>query len=545
MLTLSGVNTYTGKTTINLGTISIAAETGLGGNPVSPTADQLYLNGGTLKATATFAIDDANRGITIGTADGTCEVDSSRTLTINEVIAGGAGCDLTKSGAGILNLSRANTYGGATTISAGTLQLGTAGVIPDASSVPITSGAVFDLNGNNETIYALTLNGTGISSGGALVNSSGTAATLTLGATSSLASDSSVGGSGDITIGGAVAIFNSTPRTLTKVGNNTLTLSNGANVDNQDLLLAVSAGTVVLNKTGTAASPSTHCIGGLSVASGGTVKLSGSGGYQVYERAATPTINNGGVLDMNGQNQTFNTPGLTISGTGISSGGALVNDHASSASILYSKLIMGADSSVGGSGTLTISDVISGSSKALTKVGTGTLILSGNNTYSGATTVNAGTLAGTGCGSSATTVNSATLAPGTSGIGTFNTAALAMNTGSSMDWEYNDTTADKVAAAGTLTLATSANAVTIKVKKTGTAVNGEYTLFTFTGTAPSLTGLKFDLTEAPGVTSASAYPSDQNIMVTLLPEPGVIVLEAMLLLAIRGSFTLKGRTISG
>ena len=42
-LTLSGVNTFSGATTINGGTISIAADTGLGTAPGSATPGQLTL----------------------------------------------------------------------------------------------------------------------------------------------------------------------------------------------------------------------------------------------------------------------------------------------------------------------------------------------------------------------------------------------------------------------------------------------------------------------------------------------------------------------
>ena len=70
--------------------------------------------------------------------------------------------------------------------------------------------------------------------------------------------------------------------------------------------------------------------------------------------------------------------------------------------------------------TATISSPISGG--ALTKVGTGTLTLTGNNTYTGTTTVNAGTLllnnsAGSGTGNSSVVVNSGGVLGGTGQIG--------------------------------------------------------------------------------------------------------------------------------
>ena len=109
-LTLSGVNTYTGSTTINGGTVSISAGSGLGAVPGSDTAGHLTLNGGTLQSTADFTMN-ANRGIALGTSHGTINVDGSRTLTYGGIIAGSN--NLTKSGDGILLLSGANTYSGA------------------------------------------------------------------------------------------------------------------------------------------------------------------------------------------------------------------------------------------------------------------------------------------------------------------------------------------------------------------------------------------------------------------------------------------------
>jgi autotransporter-associated beta strand protein len=151
---LAGTNTYTGKTIITRGKISIAAETGLGDNPGSLTADQLTLNGGTLLTTATLAIDDANRGITLGRAGGTFEVSTGTTTVASTNIIAGNG-SLTKTGNGTLTLSAANTYTGATTVSAGTLELGVDDCLANTSNVAIGAGTLKAAANVNDTVGTL------------------------------------------------------------------------------------------------------------------------------------------------------------------------------------------------------------------------------------------------------------------------------------------------------------------------------------------------------------------------------------------------------
>ena len=97
-LTLSGVNTYDGITTINAGKISISASTGLGANPGDPTADNIVFDGGTLQTTQNITLHD-NKGITL-TGNGELETDDSTTLTYGGIITGAGG--LTKTGSGTL-----------------------------------------------------------------------------------------------------------------------------------------------------------------------------------------------------------------------------------------------------------------------------------------------------------------------------------------------------------------------------------------------------------------------------------------------------------
>ena len=161
-LTLKGASTYTGKTIINEGTLAIAVESLLGNNPPFLVADQLTLQGGTLESTASFAIDDPNRGIWLGFAGdgGTFNTDAGTSLTIANVISGLGG--LTKKGAGTLILTADNSYLGPTLVTVGELIVhngGNAGSIAGDVSVAPTGG-VAALSGNGTIDGSVTCFGT-------------------------------------------------------------------------------------------------------------------------------------------------------------------------------------------------------------------------------------------------------------------------------------------------------------------------------------------------------------------------------------------------
>ncbi len=93
------------------------------------------INGGTLSTTATFAIDDSNRGITIGASGGMIDTAAGTTLTVeNAIVVTG---NFTKTGDGVLLINGTNTGAGTTIVAAGTL--GGTGTLSGAASV--SSGA--------------------------------------------------------------------------------------------------------------------------------------------------------------------------------------------------------------------------------------------------------------------------------------------------------------------------------------------------------------------------------------------------------------------
>jgi len=323
-----------------------------------------------------------------GVAPGGILVDSTANYVFSGGAIGGAGA-LTKDGSGTLTLSGANTYSGDTTVNAGTLQLGSATALgTTAGSTTIASGAVLDLNGQTVGAEAMSLSGTGAGNG-ALTNSSATAASIA-GTTST--GSYSVGGTGDITLTGNVR------GSLTKVDSNTLILA--GTVDNAGLGVTLNAGTLLLAKT---SSSGVHAIGGstLTINNGMLAQITGTGGDQIYVGGDVQLTN--GTLDLNGNSEGFDkldgeADGIIVnnaSGTAVT----LTVGQSNSSSVFAGVI---ADNTSGTGGTV-----------ALTKDGSGTLTLSGVNTYSGDTTVNAGGTLQLGSATAlGTTAGSTTVASG-------------------------------------------------------------------------------------------------------------------------------------
>jgi autotransporter-associated beta strand protein len=272
-------------------------------------------------------------------------------LTVSSVVGGGA---LVKQGAGILTLSGANTFTGASTVSAGVLNLQNNSALgTTAGATTVASGAALQMQGGITVIgEALTLNGTGIASDGALRNISG-----------------------NNTWTGAVTL-SSASRINSDAG--TLTLSGNIGGAAQNLTFGGAGNTTISSVIGTT-------TGALTKDGAGTLTLSGNNTY------TGGTNINAGTLALGASNALANTTAVSVAS------GANFNLNGYSDTV---GSIAGAGNVTLGAGTLTagatntsttFSGVISGSG-ALTKSGAGTLTLSGNNTYTGATTVSAGAL---------------------------------------------------------------------------------------------------------------------------------------------------------
>ncbi len=247
MLTLTGTNTYTGVTTISAGTLSIG-------------------NGTTDGSIATSA------GITNNAA---LIYNLVGARTYGNVISGTG--TLTKSGAGALTLSGANTFSGGLTLSAGTLNvnsttaLGAAGgtFTVTGGTIDNTSGGALTLANNNPQAW----NGNFTFTGSNALN-------LGTGAVAMNANRQVTVSASTLTVGGVIG---GGALTLTKLGTGTLELNGISTYSGQT---TVSAGT--LRGTGTLAGP-------LSVA-GGTVAGGSSGANGTFNGGTTGNLSSAGTL---------------------------------------------------------------------------------------------------------------------------------------------------------------------------------------------------------------------------------------------------------
>jgi len=423
-LILSGANTYNGATTINVGALSISADNNLGAAPGSATPGQLTFNGGTLATTADFTLDP-NRGIALSAA-ATIDTAANTTLTYNGIMAGTNA--LTKSGTGTLVLGGLNTYSGTTEVSAGVLNLRNASALGATSS-----GTTVDSNGSLQLqggiavgAEPLTLNNAGVSGAGAIENVSG--ANSWSGAIT-LASASTIGSTGGtLTLSGNVD--NGTfLLTAGGAGNTTL---NGV-ISNSGALTKTGGGTLTLAGANTYSGTTTISAGTLKLGAANAIP-DGAGKGDVVMNPASGTA----TFDVGGFSETVN--GLSNSGGGSS----LVDNSAASTT---PTLTIGGNNVTG-----TFSGVIQNTAGilSLTKIGTGTLTLSGANSFSGNTTINAGTLsisADNNLGSAPVSATAGKLTFGGGALATTATFTLNSNRGLA----FNSTSTIDVAASTTLT----------------------------------------------------------------------------------------------
>ncbi|MEO6741369.1 MAG: autotransporter-associated beta strand repeat-containing protein, partial [Chthoniobacteraceae bacterium] len=353
-------------------------------------------------------------------------------LTISAPIIDNASATaLTKSGPGTVVLGGNNAFTSSIFLNGGVLSVATAGTAAAANPLgQMVSGAT-----------NLIMNG------GTLRYTGAVSATTDRGATFNSYSKIEVSNPTGtlVATGPLVGFAGSTAMSvvglLNKTGPGALSLS--GSTDNNTLSAMVTAGTLNLDKASTAAIHAVSAGAGAAalIVNGGTAKITGSGGDQIFN-ASSVVVNGGGTFDFNGQGETFDALAGTGTVTNTGANGVPITLTLGDATVAGAQTMNGpntpnaAAAGVAGTGLNFFSGNLTdnGSNKlALTKAGPGTQFFSGSgNTYSGDTTIISGSIrfaaanvlpSGAGKGNvilTGTTVIFGLTVPGTLDMGGFN-----------------------------------------------------------------------------------------------------------------------------
>lgn len=463
----------------------------------------------------TIGSSTANQGINVALgASQTWNIGSGGLSVANAI--SGTGFGITKTGAGTLVLSGANTYTGATAISTGTLEFRGASSMSTGSALSMANGSTLSLKSDTNATFSpasfsnFTAGSTyNIAIGS--VNGSATGQTLSIiapAAGGGAASATTLNVSGNPGAGYALKLTSAFQTNSNSGSAWTNSFNNIFNLTDADVILDAgmsmgnngNGGITVNSSTGNTLTingnitTNTNRTSNAVVSSGtltlnNTVSLGGTNqGFWVTLNGGTLNVNNAGAIRNNS----------VISGTRaglVLAGGILNNTSGSAITLTYNPTVLlngdfsfatsastsannlnlgtgivnlgtvaGASRTIttNGAAVLTLGGVISNGTNAttptinLTKSGTGSLVLSGANTFTGGVTIKSGTVKGM--------TNAAAFGTGTVTIGDTSGSANATLEG-----------------AGILTFA---NAISVASGNTGTAklANNDTNTQTYSGT---------------------------------------------------------------
>jgi autotransporter-associated beta strand protein len=445
LMVLTGSNSYTGATTISNGILVFQNKnTRAGGSAVTAAAAGTVGLGVGADGVSDYSDSDVASlfnstlsGFTLNAASGVAIDTTAGNFTQSTALT--AARALTKLGSNTLSLTGSNTYSGNTAIGAGTLQIGnggTTGSINSASTISGSTGAAIAFNRSDDLTFSNTISGgvglsknasnavrltgavsytgtTTITAGvldfgfvsgtttwtAPIVGSSGT---FRYSGAGTLAVSSSVGGANSFT--GAVVVDSGVLQMGLRDSSQSRGFTNASSFTvNSGATLAVSRDSMI------ATAPITLNSGTLTAGSVG-------GSSDMYQALGPIAMNAGTIVTGQGIGASFNSLGLNgdvtvagsaasqiLAGVGSNNGVHLAFNAASGSSRTFTV----ADVTSSAAADLTVSAALLNSSHTsgtinLVKAGLGTMRLTGVNTYTGTTAVNAGTLLVDGNNSAAT-----------------------------------------------------------------------------------------------------------------------------------------------
>jgi fibronectin-binding autotransporter adhesin len=431
-LTLLGTNSYTGNTTI------------------STSADTLQIGGTGVLGSGSYAGAISYAG--------TLEYSSSANQTFAGILSGAGALIKDTSSASVLTLSAINTFTGGTTISAGTVQIAGTGQLRSGNY----AGAIAD-NGTLEYSSSAAQTFGGVISGAGSLQKDTNTSTLSLSGTDAFTGNTTIS-AGTVQISGSGQLGSGT-YAGSIADNGTLEYSSSAAQTFSGVIsgtgnLAKDTNSSTLNLSGI------NTYTGNTTISSGTLQIGGAG--QLGSGSYAGTVSNAGTIEYS------SSANQTLSGV-VSGTGALTKDTSTTSILTLSAVntfsgnttisagtlqIAGAGQlgsgnyagSITNNGTLEYSSsanqgfsgVISGAGNLIKDTSTSVLTLSGSSSYTGSTTVNAGTLNITGSAANTlVTVNSGGTLSG-SGVNASGTGliggAVSVNGGGSISLAAADAT---------------------------------------------------------------------------------------------------------
>ena len=391
-LTLNNAsNTLSGGISLAAGTLNFTSGS-LGTNLVTVTATATlgWSAGNTQDVSAQVKVED---GVTATLATGANSV-----IFGNSIQTGTNGnASITKTGAGTLTFTAAQSYTGNTRINGGRIVLSGNERLAATSSLILGQAAgsgVLQLGdaatASTQTLDSIAIAGSGTTN--AIVGGNAANSALTINNSAAVVFAGQLGGAGT----------NENNLTLNKLGAAALTLSNAANSFTGDV--SITGGALIITRsTALGTGPKTITISGTVNAP--TLRLDGSGGDLSLAAdhslvTSNDNVNNPALLNVAGNNSIAGSISLATGGFGggntrikinagtLSLSGALSPSASASGPVT---VIFDAASGTSGSTTGLLSD--NGSLVLnVTKASAGIWSLSGTNSYTGTTTINAGTL---------------------------------------------------------------------------------------------------------------------------------------------------------